>query len=358
MKAGISPQELAQRVSNVVSSRRDLIVAPKHLSFVHDEAADRISFQIESEGEYEPTNLFTRQLTQAIKLPATYAERLEREDKHLLAYSANRLLQRDEKRRMVRTLQNGSNVARAYLSDRYRPLDNEQVLQEVLPMLANIPGLEIVDCELTEHRMYIKAITPRIQGDVKVGQTVQAGVVLSNSEVGAGALNISPLTYNLACLNGMIIPDLRFRAFHIGRKAAEDDNVFELLSDETKLANDRATLMKARDVALGIFNEEYFESLLGRMRASTEEKLESKRPDKAVEVLAEKIGLNETEQVSVLQHLLMGGDLTRWGFANAVTAMAQEVPSYDRSVQLEQLGAKVMELPKTDWCDMERAKDK
>src|SRR5262245_236710 len=188
MKAGISPQELSQRVLNTNTAREDLLVYPNHIHFKHNEEQNRIAFEVDEAGEYGTTDLFNRQFTQHVGLPAVYAARLEKEDKHLLAYSANRLIRNTKERRMVRTLKNGKSVARAFLSDRYRPLDNEEVLREVLPMLAEVPGLEIVSCELTENRMYIKAVTPRIAGEVKVGQTVQAGVILSNSEVGAGAL--------------------------------------------------------------------------------------------------------------------------------------------------------------------------
>jgi hypothetical protein len=36
--------------------------------------------------------------------------------------------------------------------------------------------------------MYIKAICPRIQAEVKKGDIVQAGIAISNSEVGMGSV--------------------------------------------------------------------------------------------------------------------------------------------------------------------------
>lgn len=355
MKAGITVNELAGRIQNVMTARKDLIVPSAALRFNHDENADTLRAEIAAHGEFEMTNLFTQQVNSHIGLPTVYSKRLDTEDKHLLAYSVNRLLGRYGDRRTIRTLQNGSKLARAFLSDRYRRLDNEQVLEQIIPALGAIPGLQITECELTENRMYIKAVTPRIAGEVKVGDHVQAGLVISNSEVGAGALNISPLVYRLVCLNGLIVPDAKFRAFHLGKRAAEGESVYELLTDETRAADDKALLLKARDVAAGIFNQDFFDGLLTKMRASTEEQLKTKRPDLAVQVLADQIGLNETEQVSVLTHLLSGGDFSRWGFTNAVTAMAQEVPSYDRSVQLEALGSKVMTLPNKEWRALEAA---
>ena len=56
------------------------------------------------------------------------------------------------------------------------------------------------------------------------GDIVQAGVMISNSEVGLGAVSIQPLVYRLVCTNGMIVNDMGERRHHVGRqaKAVED----------------------------------------------------------------------------------------------------------------------------------------
>jgi hypothetical protein len=36
----------------------------------------------------------------------------------------------------------------------------------------------------------------------------------------------------------------------------------------------------------------------------------------------------------VLKHLILGGSLTTWGLANAVTRAAQDAESYDRATEL------------------------
>ena len=47
------------------------------------------------------------------------------------------------------------------------------------------------------------------------------------------------------------------------------------------------------------------------------------------------------EASGILGHLAAGGNLSRWGFANAVTRYAQDVESYDRATELEKLGGKL-----------------
>jgi len=357
MKAGITLQQLAEQVSTNIASRKDIIAPSNQMHLRYDNSQNSLVLGIKSRpAEYAMTDLFLEQVGSHAGVPAVFFKKLQREDPKLLALTVNRINKRKPTARLIRTLEKDANrTARAYLSNAYRPLDNEDFLEQLMPALGAIEGLTVTECSLTESRMYIKAITPKVQGEVKVGDTMYAGTVASNSEVGAGALSIALLAYRLACLNGMILPDGKFRAFHLGKRQAGDEAAYELLRDETKVAEDKVLLMKARDVAAGIFTQENFDKVLGRMRAATEVHMETKRPDKAVEVLAKQVGLNGEEQVSVLTHLLQGGDLSRWGFANAVTRMAQDVPSYDRSVQLEALGAKVMELPAKEWRAMEVA---
>jgi hypothetical protein len=64
---------------------------------------------------------------------------------------------------------------------------------------------------------------------------------------------------------------------------------------------------------------------------------------KAIELITKKYNLGMEEKNDVLNHLITGGDLSSWGLANAVTRMAQDVPSYDRSVELETIGYQIMQ---------------
>jgi hypothetical protein len=60
-------------------------------------------------------------------------------------------------------------------------------------------------------------------------------------------------------------------------------------------------------------------------------------------------GLNEVEGKSVLKQLASGGDLSRFGLYNAITAASQTVEDYDRATDLERIGAQVIDLPKSAW---------
>ena len=84
-------------------------------------------------------------------------------------------------------------VARALLSDRYRRIDNMEIASAVLPLFAGQADMQVMSCEVTENRMYLKIVNKRLEMDVVPGDTVQGGVIISNSVVGLGAVSVQPL---------------------------------------------------------------------------------------------------------------------------------------------------------------------
>ena len=91
--------------------------------------------------------------------------------------------------------------------------------------------------------MYIKVVNERIQTEVVPGDIVQAGILISNSEVGMGSVSVKPLIYRLVCTNGMVA-DVGVGKRHVGRINESVDGDFGIFRDETIEADDRAFLMK------------------------------------------------------------------------------------------------------------------
>src|SRR5262249_13433053 len=157
----------------------------------------------------------------------------------------------------------------AFLSNRYQRIENDEIANVVLPILAEHPGVKIVSSEITDKRMYIQAVFPKLEGAVKVGDVVQAGLVVRNSEDGHGAVDIAPLIYRLWCLNGMIGQDNRLRGYHVGGRVDSNE---ELWADDTKKADDRAILLKVRDTVKIAFDEAAFKARVEKLQGLTEAK--------------------------------------------------------------------------------------
>jgi S-adenosylhomocysteine hydrolase len=144
----------------------------------------------------------------------------------------------------------------------------------------------------------------------------------------------------------------QFRRAHIGRHVEDSE---ELWADDTRAADDRAILLKVRDMVKAVVDEAKFKFNLEKMKGLTEIKMKG-HPEKAVEVLAQKAGLSETEGSALLRTLVEGGDLSAWGMLNAVTSQAHEAKSYDRAVEIEAAGGMLLDLPAGDWKQVMEAK--
>lgn len=351
MKQMFTLAELAQRIEGDKRASADFIAPTAALSMQPD-----ARLMVGSSNVIQPlTESGHNQLGTLLRIPAEYYDRLRTSDPVILASNVNHWLSRRPvgERRMVRTL---NNTVRAILSDSYRRIDNHDVAQVVLSILGDIPGLRIASCAVTDSRMYIKAVSTKIEREVKgtkrVGDMVQAGVVITNSEIGLGSLGVFGFAEFLACTNGMCRSKDGLRITHLGRKA--DATLEGLLSDGTKKLEDRAVLSKVGDVITNAFSPEAFDKFIASLSSAAQQPITAGSIPDMIEQLAPSssglgFGLNQGERDGVLKHLIEGGDLSRYGLINAVTRTAQDAESYDRATELEAAGFKLLDMPSKDW---------
>ncbi len=191
MHKGIPLTALAAKIEGNKALKADYIAPVSGLQMTADDDGT-IAIGHSSVGTLPLLDIAHKQIGEYAGIPGRYYERMRREAPQLLVQNVNRWFQDGgNDRRMIRTI---GGDARAFLSDRYQRIDHEEIAETVLPILADVPGIQIVSAEVTDRRMYLVATTPTIQGEVKVGDIVQAGVMISNSEVGMGAVDISPTT--------------------------------------------------------------------------------------------------------------------------------------------------------------------
>ncbi len=347
MKSGRTLVDLAAELERQVGQKQDLVLAGALMTSRTDESGG-MNLSIDDgryRNDYGMTELARRQLADKLGIPFGYFEKMRSDKPHLLDQNVNTWLKGDEERRMLRTL---DGQVRAVLSDRYRRLDNYDLAEAVLPILQRMEGARFESVELTSTRMYLKVVTPRVQYEVAPGDVVQAGVVITNSEVGLGTLAVQPLVFRLVCRNGLIAADQGLRKTHVGRSVSTEADGLGVFKDDTLLADDRAFFLKVRDVVEATVSQATFEQIASRMARTKGIRIVGD-PIRSVEILAERHGLSERERSGVLRHLIEEGDLSAYGLVNAVTHASQEVEEYDRATELEMLGGKLIELSSSEW---------
>lgn len=346
MKAGLTITEMAKEIERQASAKADYLVNPQKLEMESLGGLPMLRVVEDGVDQMEPLSIQEtahRQIGAHLGIPWKYYEKMLQEEPGLLSHNVNHWLHREAPaQRLLRTI---DGRARAFLSNRYRCIDNFEIATAVLPIIMEMQGARFESTQITQNYMYIKVVNPKLTGEVRVGDVVQAGVVISNSETGLGAVNVQPLIYRLACLNGMVVNDAstRTRRNHVGRANSTDEN-FALYSQETLDQDGKAFMMKVQDTVKAAVDEARFARVLDTMRESTQARLDTTDIPAVVKLAGSNFGLTETEGKGVLQHLLEDADYTLYGLANAVTRYSQDVEDYDRASKLEAIGYNVMTM--------------
>lgn len=332
MKQGGTLNEVISAVAEIERTKADLIAPKGRIRFT----ADGGELLVGDERRYTVRDRAHAQIAEEVGIPPAYYRRLRDAAPDLLAANVNRWLQEDgATRRMVRTI---GGEARAFLSERYRPLDNFDLVEAVLPVLGGKDDLRVESVALTEDRLFIKVLSPRLTGEVRVGDVVQAGLCISNSETGMGSIRIEPFMYQLVCKNGAIRSDARLRKYHIGGRG-DAGGAVRFYSSATRAASDKAFFMKVADTVRGAFQEAFFREGLEEMKAAAGLPLVGE-PLAIVEQLPDTTG---GERGKILEAFLRGNDSTVYGLAAAVTFAAQGGElSYERATELERLGGAIL----------------
>lgn len=354
MKAGLSLQELALELHRQNNTKADFLVDTRSIrldaynSEVYLQMHDNESRPLEP---LDVNSIAHQQIATYAGIPAPYYRRMLEEHPQLLAHNVNEWLQRKPAQRMLRTM---DGTARAFLSNRYRRIDNMEIAEIVLPELQKLEGAVFESCQITETRMYIKVVNPRLQAEVSPGDIVQAGVIISNSEVGQGSVSIQPLVFRLVCSNGMVINDAQTKRYHLGQASSTDGNL-EIYSNDTLAAIDTAFIKQMRDTVAAAVDQARFARVIDQMRTAQEASMNTQDIPNLIQLTGKEFGITESERSGVLQHLIEGKDLSLYGLSNAVTRYSQDVDSYDRATELEGIGYKILTMSARTWKTINQA---
>jgi hypothetical protein len=354
MKTGRTLQELAKELERQQASKKDYLAPQGSLVAVADEKDVKLTG---FNGDALTITPYAHgQLSQHLDIPRKYYDRMRTDQPALLAQNVNTWLQADaQNKRMVRTL---DGRVRGFLSSKFRPLDNYDLAETVLPGLMHLQA-EIVSCELTETRMYVKAILPGLsdqlpagmewgKGHSRVSGKICSAITVRNSEIGAGTLSIEPGIFTPWCTNLAGLEMASMKKYHVGR-SFDVDASYEVFRDETRQADDRAFFLKVRDVVAVAFSKESFQAAVAMARRAAETPIVSTDLPKVIEVTVKRLALPEAMAGTILGHLSAGGELTQWGLSSSITRTANDLDDYEIATEFEKAGGKVLALEGADW---------
>jgi len=335
--------DFAEEIERIEKSHQDYIVNTHAVEMVNDST---LILGHRGEVNFSLTNHAHGQVAGNFEIPKKFYDRIAREHPGLRSSIVNRMFWDGTEKRMIRTL-DGS--ARAFVSDKFRPYDNHHVMASLMPSLKSIrdsSGLEIGSCSLTEKKLFLEVTFPGIQAEVKKGDVVRAGMIISNSEVGAGSLRVEGLVWRLWCTNGAISKSI-FSKHHVGRRIGGEIEDYSVFKDETIMADLMAFRLKLRDIVEHTISHAWIEAEAGKMRAGLSREI--KEPEMMVKLVQKEFDLQERESKAIFKNLCEEREYTQYGLGNSITALARELDDKDRAYDLQKVGYEILTLPNKNW---------
>lgn len=305
-------------------------------------------------------------------IPVKFLRNLVQDRPEIASGLLTDLLRETGSTNLVRTLD--GNV-RAFLSDRYQPLDNYQIAFAALEV-AQRTGAEVVEATLSDTRMRIKFVNRNVwdavdelkQGDrgswyagglgsqeylSKVGAsakgelpggpgTIHPIVTVGNSETGHGSLFMRMGILQAVCFNIATVEQI-LNQIHLGSRL--DPGIY---SQETMRKEAEAVMCKATDNITTAFNTDRFKAIVAKVNAANEVVVE---PTKAVDFAVAQGAVTQEKRDDLLAHFL--GDSaaglvgnTAYGLAQGLARFAQDIEDPDDAAELEHFAGKIIDTPK------------
>lgn len=313
---------------------------------------------VTSRGLFDLTQTCEQGVADKLKIPKPYLNRMRLERPGLFADNINGWLDGDGRTFLVRTLlgADGTGVARAFLSDSYRFMDNLDALIACLDGIrqAGVP-VEIAGCDLSEDNMYVRVVCEEVRAyapgllkgyrspftghEGTANPVVFAGLVVTNSETGCGAFSIVPRLVVQVCRNGMTITEDAARNVHLGGRL--DEGRVEWSADTHHKHLD-LIVAKTRDAVASFLSPHYVQAKVNELEELAGAPV--REPDKTLKVISKELAFTEAQQRDILAHFIQGAQLTAGGLMHAVTSAAQTQTSADAAHLMETRALRTLQL--------------
>lgn len=375
MKQGMTLADMVDLVDYQHDNHRDFIVSTKDMkvslsylapflrpftfSFIRKETTRGIKRL----HEFEMSDHMLRQVSQHTGVSMSLIEAMQKgTDKEWreLGQLLTVRLRENPAQRMIRTYLPSSQkpilTARAFLSDRFRVLDNYDLLQAIYPIIKELKGTLVIEsCAITETHFYFKLRYPLIRGKLgtikqngaEVDDIVEAGVIITNSEVGEGSIRVQPFLNRLVCKNGATVTVMQSGKMkaHIGRKLAQTD-------DPQVQTNEQIFADFAQVVKKVVTDRKFFKQVTAQFRATKTQYITNSVA--AIRVLAQQFKLSEWESQRIDYFLNSGRGIkkSRFDLINAITRLAHaksDKLTYTRATELERIGGRLIEMSDITW---------
>ena len=245
---------------------------------------------------------------------------------------------------------------RAIVSDKFKTFDNVDLVQAALPQLMESEAeWQIVNGTVTDSRLYMRLKSLNQVAEPAIGDAMANGIMLRNSEVGMGSVEVMQMVWTLWCLNGCS-SEKKSRHTHVTSARGTED--WSLLTSEAKDADNHALQLKLRDVVAGYTSRDSFDEAVEMFRIAHGDVVENglANPAAVVDNVVKVLSLPKKSAGDVMAGLMQtiqqpgysNKPISRATIVNAVTAVAHTADA-DSIDDWYANGRAVLDLPRNQW---------
>jgi hypothetical protein len=217
-----------------------------------------------------------------------------------------------DKEVMLRTIR--ETQVRAIMSERYTPFDDIQLFPLVEPW---VKDTEVEWYSFEDYSTHVRLTRKETYEEIKVGDAVQKGIHITNSEVGVRSVTIQAVVIRLVCKNGLLSAFKKSRS-HVGDPQRLEEHV-KYMIEEAVLDSD---------------------ALLAKYKQSLDIAIEA--PTDALKQIVKNEGLSQAEFSQLLKVYLSAPDPSLFGIVNALTQTAQDYPA-ERRWEMENIAGRLLD---------------
>lgn len=383
-------------VDNVRRNVADAIIPTQAITVVarpgEAKVTDRMTLSCYTGGSHVGVRVLDgahEQIATLLRIPREHYNRLLADHPDLLGTVVEGLFHREPQKRMLRMLMPSISaemanecarldtpyMARAVVSDKFRPLDNAGVVDHILPA-ARRHNLRLAEWDIDDKRFNVRFVGPeRTIGEVRrahgfkendtnfhvkdangkdrawVNEVLSFGVAVTNSETGHGALAVREMSRILRCLNNYIKNDTT-RTRHVGGKKEETDGI--IIGADTRRLELAAIYARVRDTfiaAVGDGKQKQIANMFADAMASGDVVPADVPVMEFVDIIGKRFEFSDDEreilQREVTDEMIVTGQRApnRFTIAQGVTAMAKLLPDggFKRKQEIETIGWRILE---------------
>jgi hypothetical protein len=127
---------------------------------------------------------------------------------------------------------------------------------------------------------------------------------------------------------------------------------YDIFAAETIKAELESFRLRLRDILKASMTEAAFHKTLDGFREKAGQLIAAAKVESAVENVTKHFTLTQDDGKAILANLWDDGERSRWGVANAVTALVHDTTSSDCQYDLERTGYEIMTMPDATWASL------